>query len=118
MLTVLVESGKEVTELPSVVEGTVVELAPAIGFEAMVVEEPREDREEVRREIIEDMMVFWLFSEFRLGLPSYLRPFPPRSSAPARRVVCERKKNLEGPIGLQKAVAGVRRPDGWVVWLM
>lgn len=113
MLTVLVESGKEVTELPRVVEGTVVELAPAIGFEAMVVEEPREDREEVRRENIEDMLFFcFVWTAF---LP--IAPLSPEVEIGTTRAWCERKKKrvwFEGPLGFARPVAGVR----WVVWLM
>lgn len=99
MLTVFVESGSEVTEVPNVVEGTVVVLAPAIGFEDMVVEEAREDREEVRREIIEDIV--WL-SQSRLprGLNSVSR---------VRRVLKVRKCKV-------KAVFGGRGGKGW--WLM
>lgn len=89
VLTVFVESGREVTEVPNVVEGTVVVLAPAIGFEDMVVEEAREDREEVRREIIEDIV--WL-SQSRLprGLNSVSR---------VRRVLKVRKCKVKAVFG-------------------
>lgn len=101
VLMVFVESGREVTEVPNVVEGTVVVLAPAIGFEDMVVEEAREDREEVRREIIEDIV--WL---------SQIPPSPRLNSVSrVRRVLKVRKCKL--------------RPcsEGWFggcagVWLM
>lgn len=86
MRAVFVESGREVTEVPKVVEGTVVVLTPAIGFEDMVVEEAREDREEVRREIIEDM----LFLGFASGLSRFF--FPPALPRGSTRCVRERQK--------------------------